>query len=363
MKIILHVGPPKTGTSALQAWFINNREYLSSHGVDYPKHKLDENNVSSGNYLSLMSKNTRDQYQLDREKISKLLQDFSDSAYHTLLLSSEHFDAKLIELTQHMPFAEFVFYIRHPLSILESGYHQHVKRHQKAELFSLPAKITFNRTFSFLKLSKEFNVKFIPRFYEPSLLEGNSLVDDFCKVIKVPLPPQTENKRVNKRYGFGELEFMRFCNVFISKGLGRQLDKCLQKHSDSKSRFTLISEDDTAFVKQCLLASCESQSALINMVERSGSNDFVSKIKNLAQLEFSHPYKHQSDSNEDISNIWLKLKQSEIVLSRNIYKEYCHAIKQGVLSEANAENFGLTWRKKDSMRLIAQVLSLGLLKT
>lgn len=40
-KLILHVGLPKTGTSALQRWCDINREVLSSIGVDYPDKYLD----------------------------------------------------------------------------------------------------------------------------------------------------------------------------------------------------------------------------------------------------------------------------------------------------------------------------------
>jgi hypothetical protein len=47
IRVILHFGPPKTGTSALQAWCAANRDRLASHGVRYatfdrqddPKHQ------------------------------------------------------------------------------------------------------------------------------------------------------------------------------------------------------------------------------------------------------------------------------------------------------------------------------------
>lgn len=35
-RVILHAGPPKTGTSGLQNWFRRNRDLLRNAGVDYP---------------------------------------------------------------------------------------------------------------------------------------------------------------------------------------------------------------------------------------------------------------------------------------------------------------------------------------
>jgi hypothetical protein len=36
MKLILHIGTHKTGTTSLQAWLANNREALAANGVSYP---------------------------------------------------------------------------------------------------------------------------------------------------------------------------------------------------------------------------------------------------------------------------------------------------------------------------------------
>ena len=34
-RIILHIGPPKTGTSALQYFFVRNKKILENAGIDY----------------------------------------------------------------------------------------------------------------------------------------------------------------------------------------------------------------------------------------------------------------------------------------------------------------------------------------
>ena len=51
--IFIHVGPPKTGTSAIQNWFSKNADMLRTKGLFYPEHALDPNGVSSGNLSSI----------------------------------------------------------------------------------------------------------------------------------------------------------------------------------------------------------------------------------------------------------------------------------------------------------------------
>ena len=46
--IYFHIGPGKTGTSAIQAWLQSNQAWLKKNSVLYPEHELDINNVSSG---------------------------------------------------------------------------------------------------------------------------------------------------------------------------------------------------------------------------------------------------------------------------------------------------------------------------
>lgn len=53
----LHVGAGKTGTSALQAAFVRNRDWLAGHGIDYPPSPWDEaaanHKITSGNGMGL----------------------------------------------------------------------------------------------------------------------------------------------------------------------------------------------------------------------------------------------------------------------------------------------------------------------
>ena len=46
--VILHIGAPKTGSSALLNFFLKNREQLASAGYYYPEHGFDVNGISGG---------------------------------------------------------------------------------------------------------------------------------------------------------------------------------------------------------------------------------------------------------------------------------------------------------------------------
>ncbi len=56
INIIIHIGPPKTGTSAIQKWLKDHTDDLKQCGVYYPEHLEDSNGVSSGNLLSIFER-------------------------------------------------------------------------------------------------------------------------------------------------------------------------------------------------------------------------------------------------------------------------------------------------------------------
>ena len=56
MKIIIHVGPSKTGTSAIQNWLSSHQKNLLELGIYYPPHRVDINGISSGNLLQVFDR-------------------------------------------------------------------------------------------------------------------------------------------------------------------------------------------------------------------------------------------------------------------------------------------------------------------
>ena len=46
--VIFHIGAPKTGSTAIQKFCLENRETLKEHGLYYPNHGVDKNGISGG---------------------------------------------------------------------------------------------------------------------------------------------------------------------------------------------------------------------------------------------------------------------------------------------------------------------------
>jgi hypothetical protein len=137
-KVILHIGPSKTGSSAIQKFLHDNQSVLAEYGVYYPSHHVGANQVSGGHAELFKAICAR-----DMPKAEAMIRQFrrhADKRGQTLLLSSETF------VQHHRTFAQFAdllpvgdvavmgFY-REPIDKLLSGYNQTVKRHlQKQRL-------------------------------------------------------------------------------------------------------------------------------------------------------------------------------------------------------------------------------------
>jgi hypothetical protein len=147
--VILHIGIPKTGSSALQVFCAQNRAALLSQGYDY--FELGDfalgarGKISSGNGAHLARSFLRPQgagYKPDRDlQLAALDRKIAASASATGLLSSEHFvfadDAALTEFSAWLSARgvslQFFYYVRDQIQFLTSSYIQQVKRHACTE--------------------------------------------------------------------------------------------------------------------------------------------------------------------------------------------------------------------------------------
>ena len=71
--VYIHVGPPKTGTSAVQKWLNSNQRFLKENGIYYPSHNVDSNGVSSGNVRSIYDVDESKQLTLNTDNLSRNL--------------------------------------------------------------------------------------------------------------------------------------------------------------------------------------------------------------------------------------------------------------------------------------------------
>lgn len=191
MKLVLHVGLPKTGTTALQATLSQNQEVLLRDGYFYPRLSTGwDHNVLSVPFLQRLPRVYRGAFKSQQSARAaayrawgRLGRTVSDVPAHTLVISGEYF----WRITAHQRFRthlkEFlpgvtninvVAYLRRPsdyyLSMLQQGLHASSRvRRVRREQYSPPLK-------SFARAGQ-----LLLREFSPGALEHGDIVDDFME--------------------------------------------------------------------------------------------------------------------------------------------------------------------------------------
>ncbi|MBJ2130916.1 hypothetical protein JC525_18470 [Alteromonas sp. IB21] len=316
-QIYVHVGPPKTGTSALQSWLNRSTQSLEKLGIFYPPHKIDKNGVSSGNFENFVTFAEDGKGFFDDDKATAIINKFNESNFRTLLISSEHFFYYLLWFFSRLPSSKYIFYIRHPISSLESGFHQEVKRHGRTADFSVPQKITFTNLSIISNLARAFGVDIVYRYYGDKSFEGGSLYSDFSCCFEEFIPPPKLEKRLNTQYSAGALQLMRFANTFAEKWLLRELDFFLQKESENRENFSLLSSSDVAELKHALK---ESAMKVLSAEKNLDENKF-----NALLASFDHlPFYNESETVKDLKFVLDRLKNKRLDLALALNKQISH---------------------------------------
>ncbi|MDO6617651.1 hypothetical protein [Shewanella sp. 6_MG-2023] len=356
-RIVIHAGPGKTGTSAIQHWLNSNCEALSSAGIYYPEHEIDTNNVSSGNLYSIYDRLSSGMLVLNTEKVASLKRDFINKSENILLLSSEFFFLRVVELHKVFPEAEFVFYLRNPLELIESNYNQSVKRQQNIEPFRLPETVNF-KVFSVLtslfEHEKKINITIQP--YSNSQFFKGNIIQDLLKVVGVETL-QVESTQVNSSYSLEALEFKRNANFFLDKNNSIELDLALQAYQLGEFNYSLMSPVTFSKHKLVLL---EQMDVFIGKYNLSHLSNFRDELASLNQRVF----KKQATSLKQLELVLLHIKQNHPLLF-NILKQQVSGNKNYILPCAdfyslfNVETNGRSFdeKYKDHKQLTNTLLS------
>lgn len=194
MKLIIHIGPPKTGTTALQRALFNSREELLKHGVLYPDPKI-RKAYNHGNLCYLfrpfseaprgMKKKGEAHYiQQGKALRSQVEQQTRDRRPDVLILSSEWF-ARAYQAANTKDFIafaeslgaesiEFVLYARRPSEFFLSASQQRLRA---SSLFQpiYPWNVT-GLIEGFRSFAKQHKVN-ARSFDRDALTEGNIVAD------------------------------------------------------------------------------------------------------------------------------------------------------------------------------------------
>ncbi len=244
MEILIHVGPPKTGTSFIQQWCSRHKEWLLLHGVFYPEHHMDRNLISSGNLLSLFENDGDNCLTFSTTRLESAKKEAERLNAEKILFSSEYFFDHMGDLLTQIPNAKFVLYLRNELEAVESSHNQSVKRHFKTTPFKdihRPISTTLRKILKCFQTHP--TTRFLLRFYSDDMFIGGNIVADLLSTIGLNTDKLVVQSRiVNSSYSSKALELKRALNFYKDRAFHDALDEYLQNISEESQKYSLLSE-------------------------------------------------------------------------------------------------------------------------
>lgn len=306
-RIVIHAGLPKTGTSAIQRWLLENDTALVKSGVLYPRHPIDPNGISSGNFRDLTQpvRGPASPLEPSPGKIAQTLKAFTASPASTLLLSSERMWITLEGLAQYLPpSTQFIVYIRDPVALVDSSYNQRVKRHGVAAPLTTDFRESAKHpVWSFLPmvpslLSKGLQLSLRP--YHDALFQGGNLLDDFLHTAGLPsstelAPNSATSPIVNRSYSLHALEYKRSLNA-LRTPLPKALDKVLQSYPTGPTDYSLISPEQYLALRQ------DADKLLRTLSKEHGVTD-LEPLRDLIADAVNRPYLPQEVAANDLEGV------------------------------------------------------------
>lgn len=333
-KILLHIGPPKTGSSAIQKCFSDNRNALLESGIFYPAHLTDANGISSGHQETILSPNDRGEFVIDRAKIAQVIAQFTASPAHTMVLSSEAFFRRAGNLVRILPNCEVIAFVRNPIDFIESQYNQSVKRHMNASKIELPSKLGVGQIKALTELLEENESK---TFHLHTYLRGEDIIDKFASLVGVHKSLTKPKNQVNSSYTHEALQFKRMINTFSLAKIDAELDRALQGYTEGCSEYTYIPQERyLAYQKYCKAVLDE----FCSKFEVHGSSDLFAELT----LQRSEVEKQQTIEPDELRALIQFLKSHHRTTFKKLRKGLIYAGSdkqdvQSVVEEVLGVNF------------------------
>ncbi|MDP5292267.1 hypothetical protein Q9290_08200 [Oceanimonas sp. CHS3-5] len=246
--VIIHIGSPKCGSSAVQRFCIKNREKLLELGYYYPEHSLDSNGVSGG-HTQVAGALIQKDISLAKANLTTWLTE-AKTRNATLLLSAEAFYGQhnaIAELCEGVKVTVIAF-LRHPADYLLANHNQGIKRHMETRRLSelLPVQLGQQTGhlagLPLLHWADKFgddNCIFMP--YQSPSAGSTPLELQFLMAAGIPeknAKALTNNldKITNRSYVKSALELKRLLNTVLPElpaQYAHEIDWALQHYSDN----------------------------------------------------------------------------------------------------------------------------------
>jgi hypothetical protein len=241
MRIVLHIGAEKTGTSSVQQFFRRNRDRLKSAGYLYPEAQGYDSHM--GLAAACQNDDVRDDlrmiFQLDSvQKIrefrvllsEQLLEEAGEREFSHLILSSEHCSSRLVSLVEVERLAKILrrvsrdvivlVYVRRQDEFLCSTYSTDVKSGFCGRM-TLPGEELRRNRYDYYALLRRWASVFgkeniVCRIYDQERLKQGDIVDDFADAVGIALTDDyARPPRVNESLDVTALEFLRLFNATV----------------------------------------------------------------------------------------------------------------------------------------------------
>lgn len=349
MKVIFHIGAPKTGTSALQ-WFLHeNRLALQDLGFYYPEHGFDGNQISGGH--AFLGEMLRDE---DFHRANDIFFSWVECARVAscdLILSAESLYSLAGEVANLVSGLdldiEVLGYFRDPLSVIKSNYNQLVKRHLETATFDeyvamhlsrIPDEINGNM---FIDWIDKFGSKLVTvaPYVKSSFPEGKIELS-FLKHIGVNEEFWHKfsflERRVNTSYTNEALELKRLINILLpaESNMHNELDQCLQRYSDRMHNSGDIVGDACSYRDISVLHElCNSLSVSNKVLTSQVLSDSPKGFLDYEDVLSFHESEHISQFYE-IQNVWNFVDESMPGFSSTMKKIVDEKADAGVSPDA-----------------------------
>lgn len=240
MKVTLHIGTEKTGTTSIQNALNRDRDTLAARGILYPRLFGSSNHMEVA--VAAMDPDAGDELQMielgrqdcsHREYVarlkSRLIEELDAGAYDQIVISNEHCHSRLrhlaairriVELVDVSPEEfEIIVYLRRQDRLAVSLYSTRLKLGGRGEVFPMVRDTNLPHYYDFARLLSLYSEVFGPqrirvRLYDRHRLDGGDVVSDFYRMAGLGIEPATR-PRANPSLSRQQVLFLeRFNDAF-----------------------------------------------------------------------------------------------------------------------------------------------------
>lgn len=290
--LYIHIGTGKTGTTALQDFFLTNRDTLKESGIEYANSGLLKNNhhLICRNYLR-KDKKVQDNIDVN---LSALNLEIKNSTSDIFLVSSEYFPGlsidEIFEIKNKIEAKVIpIVYLRRQDEFLESWYAQIVKAYQNRDsIYLLKERLIKDGIFDYLTLTENWSQvnddkNIIVRPYEKKSFTNGNIFYDFIDSLelninkeKLNLPSKDPNPSIRPNQIKLALELFDFC----TPNQRVKLFTPINKFNDESQFFLSVSE------RQALIDEYSSVNSIV--ATKHLGRDYLFENKHAKESDVNH---------------------------------------------------------------------------